>query len=112
MLGTGSQLFGGRNRTAILIALRLLEETYPSELAAMLGLRVYSVQAVLASLEKDAVIVSRPLGRTRRVSLDPRHPAARELSALLWKLGENDVGLQKKLATKRRRPRRTGKPGL
>jgi DNA-binding MarR family transcriptional regulator len=112
VLGTGSQLFGGRNRTAVLVALRLLEETYPSELAAMLGLRVYSVQAILASLEKDAVIVSRPLGRTRRVSLNARHPAARELSALLWKLGEHDVDLQKKLATKRRRPRRTGKPGL
>lgn len=95
-----------------MISLRLLEETYPSELASMLGLRVYSVQAVLASLENDAVIISRQLGRTRRVTLNPRYAAARELSALLWKLGERDIELQKKLATRRRRPRRAGKPGL
>ena len=112
MLGTGSQLFGTRTRTAILVALRLLEETYAAELAAMLELRPYSVQNTLASLEREAAIVSRSLGRTRRVSLNPRYVAAAELSALLWKLGERDIDLQKKLATKRRRPRRSGKPGL
>jgi hypothetical protein len=107
-----SQLFGTRNRTMILIAIRLLEETYVSELAAMLSLRHYSVQSALAAFEKDAVVVSRQFGRTRRVMLNPRYFAFDELSRLLWKLGEADAPLQKMLAARRRRPRRVGKPGL
>jgi hypothetical protein len=106
------QLFGTATRTAVIVAIRLLEETYASELAAMLGLRGYSVQSALGSLEKEGAIVSRMIGRTRSVTLNPRYVAASELNALLWKLGQYDVGLQKKLATKRRRPRRRGKPGL
>jgi DNA-binding transcriptional ArsR family regulator len=106
------QIFGGRNRTAVLVAIRLLGETYPSELAALLGLRLYSVQEVLKSLESEGVIISRLLGRTRRVSLNPRYFASKELDVLLWKVGQHDVALQKSLATKRRRPRRAGKPGL
>jgi hypothetical protein len=106
-----SELFGGRNRTAVLVAIRLLEETYPSELAHLLGVRPYTVQSILASLEHEAVVVSRLMGRTRMVVLNPRYFANAELSALLWKLGQNDVALQHKLAARRRRPRRAGKPG-
>lgn len=106
------QLFGSRNRTAVLIAIRLLEQTYPSELADLLGVRPYTVQSILASLEQEAVIVSRLMGRTRTVVLNPRYFASDELSALLWKLGQHDVALQRKLAARRRRPRRAGKPGL
>jgi hypothetical protein len=106
------ELFGSRNRTNVLVALRMLGETYPSELASMLGLRLYSVQAIMTSLEREAVIVSRMLGRTRRVSLNPRYFAYQELAALLWKIGEQDVALQTLLSSRRRRPRRPGKPGL
>ncbi|NOK18571.1 ArsR family transcriptional regulator [Corallococcus carmarthensis] len=94
------------------MAIRLLEGTYPSELAALLGVRLYTVQSILTSLEREAVIASRLMGRTRMVSLNPRYFAHAELSALLWKLGENDATLQSKLAARRRRPRRAGKPGL
>lgn len=96
----------------MLVAIRLLEGTYPSELAALLGVRPYTVQSILASLEREAVIVSRLVGRTRTVSLNPRYFAHAELSALLWKLGERDGDLQARLAARRRRPRRAGKPGL
>ncbi len=96
----------------VLVALRLLEETWPAELVATLGLRLYSVQRILAAYERDGVITSRLMGRTRRVALNPRYFAARELDALLWKLGSQDTELQQKLATRRRRPRRPGKPGL
>jgi hypothetical protein len=88
----------------------LLEETDPSELATMLDLNVYTVQETVKAFEADGAIVSRLVGRTRRVELNPRYFAREELAALLWKLGERDVDLQKALSTKRRRPRRTGKP--
>ncbi|MBN8229515.1 hypothetical protein JYK02_18560 [Corallococcus macrosporus] len=112
MLDEGSQLFGTSTRTVVLVAIRLLEGTYPSELAALIGVRLYTVQSILVSLEREAVIVSRLLGRTRMVSLNPRYFAHTELSALLWKLGERDMDLQARLAARRRRPRRAGKPGL
>lgn len=112
MLERNSELFGNRNRTAVLVAIRLLGETWPSELASLLGLRIYSVQRILEAYEREGVLVSRTMGRTRRVSLNPRYVAQRELDALLWKLGSNDVALQSMLAAGRRRPRRAGKPGL
>ncbi len=112
MLDQGSQLFGTSTRTAVLVAIRLLEGTYPSELAALLGVRPFTVQSILASLEREAIIVSRLMGRTRTVALNPRYFAHAELSALLWRLGEHDVDLQARLAARRRRPRRAGKPGL
>ena len=109
MLERDSELFGGRNRTRVLVAIRLLTETWASELSAMLGLRLYSIQTILASFEREGVIVSRTLGRTRQVSLNERYFAKAELAALLWKLGTNDQKLQAALATRRRRPRSTGK---
>ena len=96
----------------MLVAIRLLEGTYPSELAELLGVHNYTVQSILASLEREAIVVSRLMGRTRMVSLNPRYFAHVELSALLWKLGEHDIDLQARLAARRRRPRRAGKPGL
>lgn len=111
-LDTRPQLFGNRNRTAVLVALRLLEESYPSELATLLGIRLYTVQQILRSLERDAVVVSRSLGRTRRVTLNPRYVGYKPLRELLWIVGTYDADLQRALATKRRRPRRPGKPGL
>jgi hypothetical protein len=96
----------------VLVAIRLLEATYPSELAALLGVRPFTIQSILASLEREAILVNRLMGRTRVVSLNPRYFAHDELSALLWKLGAHDMDLQAKLAARRRRPRRAGKPGL
>jgi transcription initiation factor IIE alpha subunit len=106
------RLFGTSSRTAVLVALRLLEDTYPSELAALLGLRLYTVQQILRSLESEGVVASRTFGNTRRVVLDPRYFAHAQLSELLWQLGTHDHALQRALAGRRRRPRRPGKPGL
>ena len=109
MLEFSSTLFGTANRTQVLVAVRLLEETWGGELAALLGLRISLVQIVLKSFEAEGALVSRMVGRSRVFSLSERYPAARELSALLWKIGRADLPLQKKLATKRRRPRRSRK---
>lgn len=111
-LARQSKLFGSPTRTAILVGLRLLEESYPSELAALLSTNLYTVQRVLESLESDGVIVSRTFGKTRRVTFNPRYFAHAQLSALLWQLGTHDHALQRALASRRRRPRRSGKPGL
>ena len=107
-LTPGSTLFGTRNRTAILIAIRLLETTYPSELAELLGVRLFTVQQALRSFEHEQIVATRAFGRMRSVTLDPRYHAHASLAELLWALGAADHALQHKLAAKRRRPRRTG----
>lgn len=106
------EVFGNRNRTSLLLAVSLLGETYPSELAQVLGVRLYTVQSILADFEREGIVVSRLFGRTRRVSLNPRYFAHKELGVLLSKLGKRDVTLQQSLSARRRRPRRVGKPGL
>ena len=110
-LDNRSQLFGSRRRTSVLVLLGLLQESYPSELALLLGAHLYSVQTILDSFESEGIIVTRRLGNTRRVQLNPRYVAHDELRALLWKIGEHDIELQKAAAQKRGRPRRKGKPG-
>jgi hypothetical protein len=106
------KLFGSTSRGSILVAIGMLGDTYPAELVRMLGLRLFSVQTILAGLEVEGVIASRAFGRSRRITLDPRYVAAKEVEALLAKLGRNSPELQAKLARVRRRPRRPGKSGL
>ncbi|HVS12251.1 MAG TPA: hypothetical protein VMS76_20490 [Planctomycetota bacterium] len=65
---------------------------------------------ILDSLELEGVVASRQLGRTRRVSLNPRYFAADPLRALLEKLATGSPELQRLAATRRARPRRKGKP--
>lgn len=95
----------------MLVLLGLIEESYPSELARLLDAKLYSIQTIVDSLESEGVLVTRPLGRTRRVLLNPRFVGYNELRALLWKLGEQDTELQRAAAKRRGRPRRAGKPG-
>lgn len=102
-------LFGNETRSAVLVAIRLLGQTWASELTSLLDLRLYSVQRALAAFEREGVIVARRQGSTRVVTLNPRYVAAKELDALLWRLGQADTALQKQLAATRRRPRESGK---
>jgi len=106
------KLFGSKTRTSVLILIALLEDSYPTELAQLIEAKLYTIQKICESLESEGVLVSRLFGRTRQLTLNPRYAAAKELHALLWSLGANRVDLQKAAATKRRRGRRSGKPGL
>ncbi len=76
----------------------------------MLGVRASAIKKIVDALEVESVIAGRFVGRTRVLTLNPRYKAASELRALLWKLGERDFELQKLAGTKRKRPRRSGKP--
>ncbi len=104
-----SSPFGGRTRTRVLLALRLLDTSYPRELSRVLGSALAPVQRALAGLEIDGLVASRMAGRTRLVTLSPVYFARRELSAYLAKLAGADLGLQKAVGVLRRRPRRSGK---
>lgn len=105
-----SSPFGGQTRTRVLLALRLLDEGYPRELARLLAAPLSGVQAALRGLEKDGLVAARTAGRTRLFKLNPRYFAREELQRYLLRLAEPDADLQARVVALRRRPRRTGKP--
>jgi len=105
-----SSPFGGQARTGVLQALRLLEESYPRELARLLGIPVSGVQGALRGLERDGLVAGRLTGRTRLVRLNPRYFALKELQQYLLVLGGANRQLQNSVNALRRRPRASGKP--
>jgi DNA-binding GntR family transcriptional regulator len=104
-----SSPFGSQTRTRVLVALSLLEQSYPRELARLLGVPNSVIQKAVLSLERDALVSARSVGRTRVVTLNPRYFARRELLAFLARLAETEDGLRSAIARLRRRPRRSGK---
>lgn len=103
------KLFGSPRRTQVLVLLALLGESFPGEICRLLDAKKAAVLYILDRLETEGVVASRPLGRTRRMELDPRFFAAKELRALLLKLAQADDRLQAAAARRRSRPRRKGK---
>jgi DNA-binding transcriptional ArsR family regulator len=93
-----------------MVAFNLLGQSYARELSRILGSPLSVVQKGLSTLERDGLIAGRLLGRTRLFEVDPRYFAAKELRAYLGRLAAADPGLQGRISTLRRRPRRTGKP--
>jgi len=103
-----AKLFGSAPRTRLLIAIALLKETFPSELARVIGSSLLTTQRILAGLEREGVVVSRQMGRNRIVSLNPRMYGAAELASLLEKYALR-TDLFERIEDLRRRPRRPGK---
>ncbi len=105
-----SSPFGGQTRTRALLALRLIGESYPRELARLLDTPVSGVQKALRGLERDGLVAARTVGRTRIVQLNPRYFAVDALRAFLLRLTEPEVALRDRVSAIRRRPRLSGKP--
>ena len=110
MVKATSSPFGGQARTRVLLALRLLGESYPRELARLLEMPLSGVQKALRGLELDGLVAGRSLGRTRVFQLNPRYFAAAALGEFLLRLTGPEIVLRNRVAALRRRPRQTGKP--
>ncbi len=104
-----SSPFGGQARTRVLLALRLLGDSYPRELSRLIEMPLSGVQRALQSLEVDGLVAGRSVGRMRLYQLNPRYFAADALLAYLSRLVEPDEQLRDRTAGLRRRPRRAGK---
>ncbi|MGI8785689.1 MAG: winged helix-turn-helix domain-containing protein [Acidobacteriota bacterium] len=109
MLVSTSSPFGGKTRTRVLLALRLLEESYPRELARILALPLNGVQQALRSLELDGLVAAKNAGRTRLFRLSPTYFAYADLQRYLLTLSGPETELRRRVVALRRRPRRTGK---
>lgn len=81
-----SSPFGSLSRTRILLALSGLEFSYPRDLARRLNSPIFAVRKALAGLERDGLVTSRLVGRTRVYVLDPSYVAFKELAAYLARL--------------------------
>ena len=110
MLVSRSSPFGGKTRTLVLLALSLLEESFPRELARVLATSINGVQQAIKGLETDGIVTGRTAGRTRLFRLNPRYFAKDELMTYLRRLAEPESTLTRRIEALRRRPRRTGKP--
>lgn len=92
-----SSPFGSLARTRSLLALSLMTETYPRELARVLDAPLFSIQNALASLERDGLLASRVLGRTRLYALNARYLASRELREYLERLAGREFDLRRRI---------------
>ena len=88
--------------------LALLEETYARELARVLPAPLRSVQQIVEDLERDGIVASRSVGRTRVLEIDPRFHAAKQLRTLLRELAQGEPDLLAAAADRRSRPTNAG----
>src|SRR6267143_5534341 len=104
MLVSRSSPFGGQARTLVLLALSLLDESFPRELARLLEVSLNGVQQALRGLEVDGLVAARSAGRTRLYRLNPRYFARDELLDYLKRLAVAETELLERTARLRKRP--------
>lgn len=106
-------LFANKNVEKILIYLSLHEKAYAMQLARTFHSALDPIQKTLKKLEEGGLIVSFLEGKTRIFQWNPRYAFLSEIQALAKKAYEFlPIEIQETVyqSTKRKRPRKTGKP--
>ena len=99
----------GAERVLIVIAGR--GKAYAAEIAKIFDLNPPAVHKQLDRMERDGLLVSQEVGRTRVYEFNPRFAFREELQAMLEKaLSMYPQEVRDKILLERRRPRRKGKP--
>lgn len=105
-----SGLFGGETAEKVLLYLRNYNSGYPRGIATTYDIPVSQIQRQLERFERDGIVASRLVGRTRVYEWNPRYLFHEELSALLGKaLANMPAEYLNKYFRQRTRPRRMGK---
>jgi len=106
-----SGLLGNESAEKVLLYLENYQSGYPRGIATTFELPVSQTQRQLEKLEREGVLVSRLIGRTREYQWNPRYLFLNELRALLKKaLANLPDDFKTKYFRSRSRPRRKGKP--
>lgn len=104
-------LFGNETAEKVLLYLENYGSGYARGIADTYGLAVSQVQQQFERLERDGILVSRMVGRTREYQFNPRYLFRKELSLLLDKaLKSLPSEILERYFTQRTRPRKKGKP--
>lgn len=104
-------IFGSRSAAQVLLFLQAYGSGHALRIADTYAVSVSPIQRQLRRLERDGVLLSRMVGRTRLFEFDTRTPSVRNLRAFL----EAELDLipeeeAKAYYRQRQRPRRSGKP--
>src|SRR2546426_9389556 len=102
MLVSRSSPFGGQTRTLVLLALSLLEESFPRELARLLEVSLNGVQQALRGLECDGLVAARLAGRTLLHRIQPPDFRRGEVKDYLETLAEAETQLTERTARLRK----------
>jgi predicted ArsR family transcriptional regulator len=106
-----SGIFGNESAEKVLLYIENYGQGYARKIADVYGVSVSQIQQQLARLERDGVLVSQLVGKTRLYQLNPRYFFKDELRSLLAKALKNlPPNLKEKYFSERTRPRRKGKP--
>ncbi len=106
-------LFANKNVEKVLIYLVLHQKAYASELSQFFCSAIHPIQKTLQKLESGGLLVSFLEGKTRVFTWNPRYPFLPEIQALAKKAYDflpSDIQETTYKSTKRKRPRKTGKP--
>ena len=105
------QLFGNDTAEKVLLYLENYGSGYGLGIAETFDCAVSQVQRQLERFEREGVIVSRLVGKTRLYEWNPRYLLIGELRALLAKaLKSLPAEFIERFFRQRQRPRRKGKP--
>jgi dihydroorotate dehydrogenase len=102
-------LFGSRKQTVLLILIACLEESFPSEMSRISGIPIATTIQAVDKFELMGLLAVSTRGKERRVRLNPRFFALKELKALIGKVIEGEPEIQSMLERVRTRPRRKAK---
>lgn len=105
-------LFGGATAEKVLFYLATYGEGYAKEIADRFSIPFSMVQKQLMKFEAAGLLASQLKGRTRVYAWNPRFPLKDQMLVLLQRALEFLPTRQRQryFPTRRRRPRRTGKP--
>jgi hypothetical protein len=104
-------LTGNATASKVLLYLEAYEEGYPRGISETFQIAVSQVQRQLERFEREGILVSRLIGKTRVYGWNPRCFYLKELRGILAKSLERLPDKMKEIYfQKRTRPRRPGKP--
>jgi len=106
-------LFANKNVEKILIYLCLHGKANATELSRTFDSALDPIQKTLKKLEEGGLLASFLEGKTRGFQWNPRYPFLREIQAFAKKAYSflpPDIQEKHYLSTRRKRPRKTGKP--
>jgi predicted transcriptional regulator len=104
-------ILGSASAERVLLFITARDSGYAAEIAQTFATDLSPIQKQLERMERDGLMVSEKVGRTRVYRYNPRYPFIPELKALLEKaLTMIPADLHEQLMYNRRRPRKKGKP--
>ena len=104
-------IVGSRAAEFVLIFLSVRGSGYSKEIADFFGIDRTQIKKQLDRMERESVLVSRSVGRTRVFEFNPRFLFRGEVEALMLRVLESyPESIREDLKFTRKRPRRTGKP--